>query len=432
MLKFFLRPIDAALLIFFRLIAGILLAWELIHEIQLGKLAHYAIPHYHFHYMFFSWLKPWPYWGMVIHYSVTIFAALAVAFNYHYRFYSKLLFAGYTLLFLCDQSDYINHMYLYCLITFWMMVLPLEERKNSHPAWMLYIFLFHMGLAYFYGGVAKLNEDWLNGTPMDIFLAARKTHVFAPLYGKSWAPYLFSYGGLFFDLLIVPLLLIPGTRLFAFGLSIVFHFSNVMMFGLSTFPWFSLLLTSMFFNPSWPRKIPIIRKFMPWNLEVAPVYHATKAGFALVAVYVCVQLLLPLRLHLYPGDPSWTEEGHMFSWRMMLRDKKGSVNFLVVNPEAGMENVDLSRYLTQSQVKKMVGKPDLILQFAHFLRREYERKWGADVSVYSSSQVSLNGRPGREMIQQGIDLGRQPRTVLPYRWIEPLETVRRETANTEN
>ena len=36
------------------------------------------------------------------------------------------------------------------------------------------------------------------------------------------------------------------------------------------------------------------------------------------------QMLFPLRAYaLYPGDVTWTEMGHRYSWRMKLRDKAG-------------------------------------------------------------------------------------------------------------
>ena len=204
MIKLLYQPIDAAILIYFRIVAGILMAQELINSLVIGKFSVYTDPKFHFNYQYFEWLKPWPYWGMVVHFALTIFAGFAVAFNYHYRLFSIILFFGYSTLFLMEATEYINHIYLYCLISFWMIFLPLDKNRNSAPAWMLYLLLFHMGLAYFFGGVAKLNSDWLMGTPMDLYLAARKDYPLGLLYSQKWAPYVFSYGGLIFDLMIVP------------------------------------------------------------------------------------------------------------------------------------------------------------------------------------------------------------------------------------
>lgn len=428
MIKLLYRPIDAAILITFRIIASLLMGQELINSLLLGKLDQYVLPRFHFHYMFFEWVKPWAYEGMILHYAVTIFSAAAVAFNFHYKVFSKLLFFGYLFLFLFDQTEYINHTYLYCLISFWMMFLPLHERKTTQPAWILYLLLFHMSLAYFFGGIAKLNPDWLSGTPMDIFLNQRKDYPLGFLYGRSWAPLVFSYGGLLFDLLIVPLLILKPTRVFAFICAVLFHLSNVMMFGLATFPWFSILMTSMFLNQSWPRSIPIFRIFLPWGLERVPEYRPNKTLMWFIGIYALVHLILPLRHHLYPGVSTWTEEGHMFSWRMMLRDKVGTLNYFVRNPDGIIEVVDPLLHITQRQYEDLIGNPDLILTFAHYLRDYYRSQLKSEVAIYASTRVSLNGRPRRELILPGIDLGKEERSLRPYEWIRPLENISLDTA----
>lgn len=425
MMKLLFRPIDAAILIYFRIAAGILLAQELINQLVIGKFYDYATPKFHLSYMFFEWVKPWPMWGMAVHYSLTIFAALAVAFNYHYRVFSIILFLGYTSLFLMEASFYINHIYLYCLLTFWMMFLPLDKNRISAPAWNLYLILFHMSLAYFFGGIAKLNSDWLTGTPMNIFLENRAHLPLGFIYTKDWAPYAFSYGGVFFDLLIVPMMLWKPTRLIGLFLSILFHLSNVMMFGLATFPWFSLLLTTMFFDPSWPRKVPIIRKFMPWNIERAREYEPNRMIAGVLSVYFVIHVALPFRHIFYPGNPDWTEEGHQFSWRMMLRDKQGTLRYLVQSEDnKNVINISLPDFLTERQISNMIGKPDLILNMAHQLRDFYATEWGKPVKVYASSRISFNGRPRSELIEQGVDLAKEERKLGAYTWIRPVVSDR--------
>lgn len=432
-MKLLFRPIDSAILIYFRIVAGILMAQELINGIMIGKFNEYVLPEFHFSYMFFEWLRPWTYWGMVVHYAVTIFAGFAVAFNYHYRFFSVVLFFGYTLLFLFEQTTYINHFYLYCLVSFWMMFLPLDKNKNHAPAWMLYLLLFHMCLAYFFGGIAKLNPDWLSGTPMDIFLAQRKHYPLGFIYSQPWAPYAFSYGGLLFDLCIVPMMIWRPTRILGLVCSIIFHLSNIIMFGLATFPWFSMLLTTMFFDPSWPRKVPVIRKFMPWNIEIAPDYPVNKKIVAILSVYFLIHVTLPFRHFFYPGVTSWTEEGHMFSWRMMLRSKTGTLHFFVrKNEKTPVEIVRHSDFISKRQYEDMIGKPDLILQFAKFLKRHFKKEGFGDVAVFASSRVSLNGRPIIEMIQPGTDLAKESRTIKPYEWIRPLEPTQNFISDSHN
>jgi vitamin K-dependent gamma-carboxylase len=422
MMKSLFRPVDAAVLIYFRIGAGILLSQELINGLVIGKFDQYVAPAFNFSYLFFDWVKPWPYWGMVVHYALTIFAGFAVAFNFHYRVFSVILFLGHLLLFLFEQTEYINHSYLYCLVSFWMMLLPLHNRRTTRPAWMLYLIIFHMALAYFFGGVAKLNADWLQGTPMDIFLANRRDGPLGFLYDAPWAPFLYSYGGVLFDLLIVPLLAWRRTRLPAFVVAVGFHLSNVAMFGLATFPWFSIFLSTMFFDPSFPRRIPVLRHFLPWGIERVPEVTPDRRLVALLAAYVAVHVLLPFRHLLYPGVTSWTEQGHTFAWRMMLRHKEGSVMFFVKSQRDGhLALPDPRQFITPRQLADMTGKPDLILQFAHFLRDRYEREWKTPVAVYASARVSLNGRPRQELIAPGTDLAREERGFAHYKWINQLQ-----------
>ncbi len=399
------------------------MAQELINNLVIGKFSVYTDPKFHFSYLYFEWLKPWLYWGMVVHFALTIFAGFAVAFNFHYKIFCTILFLGYSSLFLMEATEYINHIYLYCLVSFWMIFLPLHKNKNTAPAWMLYLLLFHMSLAYFFGGIAKLNSDWLMGTPMNLYLAARKDYLLGFIYSQKWAPYVFSYGGLIFDLMVVPLLIYKPTRLLALIASIFFHLSNILMFGLATFPWFSLLLTSMFFDPSWPRKVPVLRKFMPWNVEPAPDYKPNYTMVSILAVYVVVHLALPFSHLLYSGNTSWTEQGHMFSWRMMLRSKHGSAVFFVLNKKnQQMELIDHREFINERQYEDLIGKPDLILNFAHQLRDFYQNKFQTEVAVYASSRVSLNGRPYKEIIYPKVDLAKQTRSVFHYEWIIPLES----------
>jgi hypothetical protein len=51
-----------------------------------------------------------------------------------------------------------------------------------------------------------------------------------------------------------------------------------------------------------------------------------------MAAWLILQLGLPFRHFLIPGDANWTEEGHRFSWRMMLRSKVGVARLTLFDP----------------------------------------------------------------------------------------------------
>ena len=120
-------------------------------------------------------------------------------------------------------------------------------------------------------------------------------------------------------------------------------------------------------------------------------------GFLLL--WLSFQVLFPLRHLLYPGSPHWTEEGHRFAWQMKLRDKKAKIHFVVTDPVG--------------------GRPDMILQSAHYLDRKWRQKGFADVEVRVTACVSLNGRPPELMIDPRRDLAKVARRMTPSDWILP-------------
>jgi hypothetical protein len=132
-------------------------------------------------------------------------------------------------------------------------------------------------------------------------------------------------------------------------------------------------------------------------------------------------LLVPLRHFAYPGNVSWTEEGHRFAWHMKLRDKEAEATFTVADPAAGRQwTVDPRDHLTRIQSANMAGQPDMILQFAHHLSREARAQGRGEVQVRAQVTASLNGRPPQLLIDPQVDLAATPRSLRHARWIVPL------------
>src|SRR5690606_2946546 len=89
------------------------------------------------------------------------------------------------------------------------------------PSWCIHIFILQFAIVYFYAAVAKLYPDWLAGKPLRIWLAHKP--IVAGLVKYSFFIPLLSYGGILFDFLVVPLLLVRRTRMVGVGLSLTFH-----------------------------------------------------------------------------------------------------------------------------------------------------------------------------------------------------------------
>src|SRR5690606_11851563 len=144
-----------------------------------------------------------------------------------------LFFLGISYVFLLEQACYLNHVYLIALLAFLMIFVPAHRAGSVHawlrpwrraevaPACALWLLRAQVGIPYFYAGVAKLNPDWLRGEPLRMWLRdSVDLPVLGPLLVEEWVVYTFAYGGLLFDLLIVPALLWRRTRAPAFLLAL--------------------------------------------------------------------------------------------------------------------------------------------------------------------------------------------------------------------
>ena len=193
--------VDISSLAYFRIVFGLVMMWEVAKYFERGWInAYWIIPEFHFTYPLFGWVKPWPYidvvcirdlclninmHGMYIHMIVLGVLALFITLGLFYRFATIFFFLGFSYTFLLDESNYLNHFYLVILVSFLLIFLPLNRKwsldvllwpkleSDTAPAWVLWLLRFQIGIPYFFGGIAKLNLDWLQGEPMRGRLARR-------------------------------------------------------------------------------------------------------------------------------------------------------------------------------------------------------------------------------------------------------------------
>ncbi|HSP12144.1 MAG TPA: HTTM domain-containing protein, partial [Salegentibacter sp.] len=124
-----------------------------------------------------------------------------------------------------------------------------------------------------------------------------------------------------------------------------------------------------------------------------------------LSLFFIIQLLLPWRYLLYPGELFWTEEGFRFSWRVMLIEKAGYAEFKVVDGKTGKRfYVDNSDFLTPFQEKQMAIQPDFILQYAHYLADHFRKDGHEKIEIYVESYVALNGRTSAPYIDPKTNL----------------------------
>jgi hypothetical protein len=90
------RPVDIASLAAFRIVFGLVMCGGILRFLATGWIEPmYGAPRWFFKYPGFSWVEPWPAWGMYVHYGVLAALALAIALGAFTRIALALFVAGF-------------------------------------------------------------------------------------------------------------------------------------------------------------------------------------------------------------------------------------------------------------------------------------------------------------------------------------------------
>ena len=439
-------PTDAASVVLLRIVFGLLMFWEMTRYYYNGWIRElYVKPQFHFQYEWFQWLTPLPEVAMYLLFASLALLSLMIALGLFYRISTLLFFLGYSYFFLIEHAIYNNHYYLICLLSFFLVLAPLNRswsldvlrgavaHTDDLPALWLWIFRLHMGIVYFYGGIAKFDHDWLSGLATRKLLGeGNRGTILESLMQYEWVPYFYAWSGMLFDLFIPFLMFIKPIRKWAFLAAVFFHTHNNFVFSIGVFPMLGLMLTLIYFEAEFPRKI-VPKQIKKWisreyrkrlldrNQPIPTRQSQTRPlMLAFLGMYILIQLLLPFRHLTYPGWTTWHEEGDDFAWRMMLRQKTSRLSIYVTNPATREQRYALPEdYLNFVQLKK-IGAPDLFLQFVHHLDRLVQSNAGFDPIITAKYEVSLNGREFRDMVDTTVDLSEIPAFTPNYLWVKPF------------
>ena len=446
--------VDIASLVAFRALFGVLMASATIRFAARGWIAeHFQTPRYFFKYYGFEWVQPWPGAWMYAHYAAMGLAALGVAVGLFYRVSAAVFFVLFTYAHLIDKTHYLNHYYLVSLLGFLIIFMPLhtaasldarrraEIRRATAPAWALWLLRFQVGAVYFFGGVAKCSHDWiLEAQPLTIWLGASpEIPLLGALFQFKATAYAMSLAGAAFDLSAPWLLLWKRSRPFAYAAVVAFHILTARLFNLGMFPWLMIGFALVFFPPEWPRRL-LPRHWLPAPIEAGSAVDPAgrpapplpprarilaRLRESALGAFVAVQVLLPLRHWLYPGNPCWTEEGFRLSWNVMRMEKSGDIDFTVTDPATSQTWViDLNEHLTREQIRMMSTQPDMILEFSHYLSKRFAQSGHPGVQVRADAHVALNGRPSHRLVDPSVDLARAEGGFGRKPWILPLPDAR--------
>ena len=180
------QQIDNTFLVYFRIAFGFILAYGMMKYFHHDLIwTYFQEPRLLFTYLGFDFVKPLPGYGMQVLFLTIATSAACIALGFRYRLASAVFFVSFTYMFLLDQSWYLNHYYLICLIGFLLLFIPAQQAFSIDALRSKEIRSAHdtsLGLVaaaatnrhpVFFGGLAKLNPDWLTGEPMRTWLAAK-------------------------------------------------------------------------------------------------------------------------------------------------------------------------------------------------------------------------------------------------------------------
>lgn len=471
-------PVDASGLAAFRVAIGLLVAFSAARFFLYGWVEEFFLkPTFFFKYWGFSWVPhpgdPGIYWL----FGALIALGVLVALGVLHRLASAILCILFVWVQLLDQVNYLNHYYLVSLLLGLLALIPLgniwsiapwlrpARRLVQVPAWMVYLLRFQVACVYFYAGKAKLSEDWLlSAQPLNIWLSARTDF---PLLGQLFiepsVAYLFAWAGFLFDTTIWLWLLWGRTRLFAYAVVLGFHLLTGLLFPIGLFPLIMVLAALVFFPPNWPKRVvtwmrlgrggrlfthrsggnkhslEVGSAIQPERPELLPQletavsrggaanaraarYQLKSVGIILLSGYCGLQLLLPLRMHFYPGNVLWHEQGMRFAWKVMVRKKNASVTYHLEDKNTGRRWYSRPHeFLDARQEREFGTQPDMVLQLAHHIA-DLERRRGREVRVRAEVWVSLNGRSPLLLIDPAIDLAELSDGIKYAEWILPEPT----------
>ena len=440
---YFNRQTNAAPLAVFRLFFGLLMCVSIIRFWSNDWIQSlYIEPNFHFSYYGFEWVKPLGDYTYLL-FLVCGISSFLVAIGYKYRLSILVFFLSFTYIELMDKTTYLNHYYFISVISFIMLFLPCNAqfsvdgfmRKKSYksvPKWTIDSIKLMLGIVYFYAGLAKINSDWLlKAMPLKLWLKSKYDLPFVgqTIMQQDWFHFFMSWGGMFYDLSIPFLLIFKKTRSFAFVLVILFHVSTRILFSIGMFPYIMILSTMIFFDSKVHERIlEFIQKILitvkiktqqsSKHFLKVDRYTVQKPVRYIIFILLLLQLFIPWRSLLYPGELFWNEQGYRFSWRVMLMEKKGSSVFKIVNSKTNtFFYVNNNDFLTSVQQKQMSFQPDMILEYGHYLGNHFKSQGHQNVAVFVESYVSLNGRLSQQFIDPSANLMELEDTFKHKPWI---------------
>ncbi|WP_108958165.1 HTTM domain-containing protein [Leptospira ellinghausenii] len=434
-IKIFNQPVSSLSLQFLRFGYGLTTTILIIRYFYFGWIHTYFIqPTLFFKHFGLEWVPNLPPSFIYLLFIILLLTSIGILFGYFVRTNLMIFTIGFTWFHFIDATIYLNHYYLISILGFLLCLSPISKYDTPTlgiqnwihtpmPIAKLWIYAFRLqiGLVYFFGGIAKLQPDWMwEALPLKLWLyqSEGKLPWLDPILGLPVTAYVFSWIGILFDLSIPFLLCFHRFRLVTWTVVLLFHSFTSFLFPIGVFPIVMSLSSLVFFSPNWPKQVwnrflkqnHINIQFENKENEKPTNRHLFPREWILI-VFLLFQILIPFRHLFYPGQVIWTEEGIKFSWQVMVADKVGEALFFVQG-----KTIDPRNELTEYQYRMMVIQPEHIIQYAKHIQSKAAIETGQrDLPVYVQSHVSMNGKQARPLFSPDVDLTKIEINFLPLK-----------------
>lgn len=446
------QPTDGASLAFLRIFYGWIMAIDVIRLYLKGNLeTYYFTPTMEFTYFFAPWVGHFSEPVMTTLFLACSPLALCMMLGYRFRITGFLFLVIQTYFFLSNPLNYLNHIYFALILGFLLWVTPshriwsldaVRNRKkgtwpenDSIPRWAIYLILIQMEIMLVSAGLVKLSPEFYEGHPLREWLVKILDY---PLFYYEWEIRVAIFLSIATHLLIAPFLLFKKTRLYALGMYAFFHLSNHFIFpGIGVFPFLTFAATTMFLDPSWPRRFLGFfkrQKDKIWPVRIDPQNHKfphqklTPFLLSFLCLWIIIQLFLPIRHFLIPGNVHWDRNGNLFAWQMMLISRRfgdGTKFYICANKKdeeaTCRKDYRQDSYLSLMPYTQLYMYPDLALQYAHQLAENVKKSGYDEVRVYGVVRKSISGRPYQNYWDPDIDLTKVERSFWKDDFLLPLK-----------
>ena len=96
--------------------------------------------------------------------------------------------------------------------------------------------------------------------------------------------------------------------------------------------------------------------------------------------------------------------------------------FEVKNPKTGEKRyADPDDYLNIPQKLKLPRNPDMILQYAHYIRNLVISNAGFTPELLASIKIGINGREYKDLVKPNLNLSELKTFEASYKWVEPFK-----------